>query len=102
MKKLFFFGIDSATWDLIKPWAKAGLLPAFNKILNEGSMADLESTIPPLTPVAWPTMMTGASPAMHANYDFYKLDENKEITITLASDINYPFVWELLSRKNIS
>ncbi len=98
-KKLFFFGIDSATWDLIIPWAKQGKLPGFAKLLKQGSTFDLISTMPPITPVAWPSMLTGVSPAQHGIYDFYKLDKNKELTVNLADEIKYPFVWELLSQQ---
>jgi predicted AlkP superfamily phosphohydrolase/phosphomutase len=99
-KKLFFFGVDSATWDLIDPWIKAGLLPGFAKLKAEGTTMPLTSTIPPLTPVAWPTAMTGASPAQHGFYDFYKLDQNHEITLNLASDLPYPFFWDILSASH--
>jgi len=96
-KKLFFFGVDSATWDLIDPWIKAGKLPGFAKLKQKGTTVPLTSTIPPITPVAWPTAMTGTTPAQHGFYDFYKLDENKEITVNLASDLPYPFFWDTLS-----
>jgi len=98
-KKLFFFGIDSATWDLIKPWAKEGRLPGFAKLLNKGSTLELVSTMPPLTPAAWPTAMTGASPGQHGFYDFYRLDSSKQLTINLASDLPYPFFWDRLSAE---
>lgn len=98
-KKLFFFGIDSATWDLIKPWASQGKLPGFAKLLNKGSTLDLRSTMPPITPVAWPTAMTGASPAQHGFYDFYRLDSSKQLTVNLASELPYPFFWEQLSKQ---
>jgi len=96
-KRLFFFGVDSATWELIDPWIREGKLPGFAKLRESGTTAPLTSTIPPLTPVAWPTAMTGANPAQHGFYDFYKLDENKELTINLASDLPYPFFWDTLS-----
>ncbi|OGK68871.1 hypothetical protein A2262_00600 [Candidatus Roizmanbacteria bacterium RIFOXYA2_FULL_41_8] len=97
-KKLFFFGIDSATWDLIVPWAKAGKLPGFWKLLKQGSTLDLRSTMPPITPVAWPTAMTGVSPAVHGFYDFYRLDASRQITVNLASELSHAFFWDILSR----
>lgn len=98
--KLFFFGVDSATWELIKPWVKKGKLPGFAKLLSRGSCFDLTSTMPPLTPVAWPTALTGASPWQHGFYDFYKLDKDKQITINTAEDLKYPFFWEILGKMN--
>ena len=97
-RKLFFFGIDSATWDLIEPWVRQGQLPGFKLLMDKGSCFRLTSTTPPITPVAWPTALTGTSPAQHGFYDFYKLDENKEITINLASDLPYSFFWDFLSK----
>ena len=36
-------GIDGATFDLIKPWASAGLLPTFAHLLKHGAHATLDA-----------------------------------------------------------
>ncbi len=58
-KKLVVIGIDSATFNLIKPFVEQGKLPCFKKLIEEGNHGILESTIPPITIPAWPAMFSG-------------------------------------------
>jgi len=96
-KRLFFLGIDSATWDLIRPWASQGKLPGFAKLLQSGTVLDLESTIPPLTPVAWTSLYTGVNAGKHNIFDFYRMDKDKQININLGSDNALPTIFEIMS-----
>jgi predicted AlkP superfamily phosphohydrolase/phosphomutase len=64
-------GFDGATFDLVRPWADAGLLPTFQRLMQHGAWGDLESTAPPLTPVAWSSMATGLGPGKHGVFDFF-------------------------------
>ena len=70
--KLLIIGLDGGTLDLIKPWAKAGLLPTLARLINEGVSARLRSTIPVISPAAWTTMITGKNPGKHGIYDFIR------------------------------
>jgi len=98
-ERLFFLGIDSATWDLILPWVRAGKLPGFAKLLKGKGDHILESTNPPLTPVAWTSLYTGVNAGKHGIFDFYRFDQNKNLNIYLASDNPLPTIFELLSRN---
>ncbi|MCW5202251.1 MAG: alkaline phosphatase family protein [Candidatus Electrothrix communis] len=68
--KLYTIGIDGATYRIIRPLVEAGKLPNIGKILHEGCSGRLASTVPPLSPVAWTTITTGATPAVHGIIDF--------------------------------
>jgi len=96
--RLFFLGIDSATWELILPWVKAGKLPGFAKLLQGKGDHILESTNPPLTPVAWTSLYTGVNAGAHGIFDFYRFDEKKNLNIYLASDNPLPTIFEILSQ----
>ncbi len=61
-KKTLAIGFDAATFDIIKPVIDEGKLPNFKKIMEEGVYGDLKSTIPPLTPPALISFMTGKNP----------------------------------------
>jgi predicted AlkP superfamily phosphohydrolase/phosphomutase len=41
--RMIVAGLDGATFDRIKPWAAAGKLPAFARLLGEGAHAELRS-----------------------------------------------------------
>jgi predicted AlkP superfamily phosphohydrolase/phosphomutase len=68
--RLLVVGLDGATFDLIRPWAAAGVLPTFRHILAAGAHAPLRSTIPPVTPLAWSSFVTGTNPGQHGIYGF--------------------------------
>lgn len=97
---LIFFGIDSATWDLILPWVKAGKLPGFKRLLSRSLNFYMESTFPPYTACAWPTMFTGMSPTKHHLYDFRKMNSQKQIDISSSSHIHSDYIWSRLSNYN--
>jgi predicted AlkP superfamily phosphohydrolase/phosphomutase len=69
--KLFIVGLDGGTFRFIKPLVEAGRMPNFGRLLREGVWGELESTIPPATPPAWSSFMTGKNPGKHGVFNFY-------------------------------
>lgn len=67
-RKVCVIGFDGATFDLIEPFMKRGLLPHFQKLLDEGSSASLISVIPPVSAPAWVSLVTGKNPGIHNIY----------------------------------
>ena len=68
--KIVIIGLDSATWDLLEPWAAKGLLPNLSVLTSTGVRGELESATPPLTPPAWTSFMTGKNPGKHGIFYF--------------------------------
>ena len=69
-EKVCVIGFDGATFDLIEPFMKRGLLPHFQKLLDEGASASLISVIPPVSAPAWVSLATGKNPGIHNIYGF--------------------------------
>ena len=68
-------GLDGATFDLMLPWIEQGALAATSgRVLRSGARSRLESTIPPITPCAWSSFMTGKNPGKHGLFDFIEPD----------------------------
>lgn len=63
-------GWDGATFDLLSPWAEQGLLPNLASMLSKGTARQLNSIIPPVTPAAWVSILTGMNPGKHGILDF--------------------------------
>lgn len=93
-------GWDGATFDIIKPLVDRGLMPNVARLMREGAWGRLESTIPPLTPVAWTSIFTGVNPGKHGIYDamFYRPDL-KRIVFANATMRAVKSVWSILSDK---
>jgi hypothetical protein len=46
-------GLDSLEWDLVVKWAAAGKLPAFRRLMEDGTQAELSSVSDRLPDAAW-------------------------------------------------
>src|ERR687891_630116 len=67
-KKIIVLGIDGMDPKYVEShW---GDLPNLNKLRQQGEFRRLGTTIPPQSPVAWSTFITGMDPGGHGIYDF--------------------------------
>ena len=62
-KRVLIVGLDGATLDVMGPLMDDGYMPNLRRICSQGTSGILNSTMPPITPAAWTTFMTGKGPA---------------------------------------
>jgi len=97
--EVVLIGLDGATFDLILPMVEGGKLPAIGKFLKEGVWGKLESTIPPTTPPAWSTMLTGTNPGRHGIFDFrLTAHEDPQRPLIHLGKMRGMKIWEALNR----
>lgn len=98
-RKVLLIGFDSATLDLIVPWAKQNKLPTLRKLLNTGVSGVLESTVPPSTPPAWTSIASGKNPGKHGLYGFFARREGTyEFYPVNRLHRKTEVLWNILSR----
>ncbi len=68
------FGVDGLSFRVLQPLIQRGDLPNFARLQREGVSAEMLSTIPPMTPPAWMSLVTGLKPAKHGVFDFWEFD----------------------------
>jgi predicted AlkP superfamily phosphohydrolase/phosphomutase len=73
-------GWDGATFDLLTPWVEQGLLPNLARMLAQGSSRRLRSIIPPISPAAWASIMTGMNPGKHGILDFQEFNPSDYVS----------------------
>jgi predicted AlkP superfamily phosphohydrolase/phosphomutase len=95
--RAFVLGLDGVPWDLLERWATAGELPNFERLLTEGAAGPLESTTPPTTALAWPSLATGVGPDTHGLYSFRRLRPDYTHRMNTSGDVAAPTLWDLLS-----
>jgi predicted AlkP superfamily phosphohydrolase/phosphomutase len=95
--RAFVLGLDGVPWNLIETWAKAGELPHFAELLEEGASGTLESTRPANTALAWPSIATGVWPDKHGVYSFRGLLSTYRHRLNTAGDVARPALWEMVS-----
>lgn len=96
-ERAFVLGLDGVPWNLVRQWADSGELPNFARLFEEGVGVPLESTIPPTTPLAWPTIATGVWPDKHGIYAFQRLESDYTHRMYTSDDRTQPALWDLLS-----
>jgi len=72
--KLLIIGLDAATFDLINPWVAEGKLSNLARLMSAGTSGRLASVVPPITPPAWTSFMTGKNPGKHGVFDFLETE----------------------------
>ena len=95
--RVLVIGLDGGTFDIIKPLVASGKLPTIGKLMRNGVYADLISTIPPVTSLAWPSFMTGKNPGKHGVFDFTGRGGGYNKIIKSARDIKAKTLWRMLS-----
>jgi len=97
-QKTVVVGLDGATFDLIKPWAKEGSLPNLARIMEQGSYGNLMSIIPPLTTPAWASFMTGKNPGKHGIFDFAeRIDGSYDIRWVTSLSRHGRSLWNIIN-----
>lgn len=99
--KLVVIGLDGATWDVINPLVNKGWLPNLRSLMGNGCHGYLRSTMPPFSPPAWSSFMTGMNPGKHGIFGFvnfnpesYSQIESKMVT---SSTIAGYTIFDILS-----
>jgi len=97
-QKVLVIGLDGATFDVLTPMMRRGLLPHLSKLIGEGVSGPLRSVVPPVSGPAWVSFMTGKDPGRHGIYDFYKFAPGRRgKRIISFRDIHARSLWEVLT-----
>jgi predicted AlkP superfamily phosphohydrolase/phosphomutase len=92
--RVFIIGIDGAEPTLLYRWAGEGRLSNFRALLDRGAWGRLRSTIHPLTPQAWTSLITGVNPGRHGIFDFGKrARDSYQIELVTSRDRAAPAFW---------
>ena len=96
--KVVVIGLDAATWTLIRPWMAEGRLPNLTRLMKAGVSDRLESILPPITPPAWTSFMTGKNPGKHGIFHFVETEHGGyAMNYANATSRRSPTLWKLLN-----
>jgi predicted AlkP superfamily phosphohydrolase/phosphomutase len=95
-RRVFLLGIDGASWNVLDRLVAVGAMPNLARLAREGVRATLESTVPPITPVAWLSLMTGCNPGRHGVYGILKsLPDNSCLPVPVnRADARVPTIFD--------
>ena len=73
-RRVIVLGFDGLDFHLTRSLMERGRLPAFSRLAARGSFGPLGTTVPPQSPVAWSSFITGLDPGGHGIFDFIHRD----------------------------
>ena len=101
--KVVVIGLDAATWTVIRPMMAEGKMPNLAKLMKAGVSGTLESILPPITPPAWTSFMTGKNPGKHGIFHFVETEHGGyAMNYANATSRRSPTVWKLLNNAGYS
>ena len=98
MSKVFVLGIDCTPFEyILEAWLDE--LPNLKKLIKEGCYAKLNSSIPPLTGIAWTSITTGKKSGDLGifEYIYRKNYSYDDIHIITAKNIKEKTIWQIAS-----
>jgi tetratricopeptide (TPR) repeat protein len=97
-RPVIFIGLDGADWNLLDGYMASGAMPNLKKLVDGGTRGPLETEAPPLSPIVWTTMMTGASPLQHQILDFTRFNPTTHEKEPITSDERrVPAIWNMVT-----
>jgi len=68
--KMVILGFDGMDPKVAQKLLEEGRMPNFQRLAQRGTFSQIETGIPPQSPVAWSNFITGKNPGGHGIYDF--------------------------------
>jgi predicted AlkP superfamily phosphohydrolase/phosphomutase len=99
MGPTLLIGVDGATFTVLDPYMERGVMPFVESLVEHGTRARLRSVMPPLTPPAWTSLVTGKRPGQHGVFDFFQRDEPDSVYLhfTSSQEVRSSTIWSLAS-----
>ncbi len=96
--RLLILGLDGATWSVLDPMRRRGLMPNLDALVKASAHGVLNSVIPPVTTAAWTSLMTGCGPARHGVFDHRYFDAKaRQMKVNHSGRHRVPTFWRILS-----
>jgi len=89
-KRVVILGFDGMDPRLAERYMAEGKLPHLSRLRDSGTFQRLQTTFPPISPVAWSTFQTGSNPGKHNIYDFLARDMGTYLPFLSSAQISGP------------
>jgi predicted AlkP superfamily phosphohydrolase/phosphomutase len=103
-KRVLLIGLDGATFSILDSLMAEGVMPCLKALIASGTRSELASVIPPLTPPAWTSLMTGRSPGNHGIFDFLRFEfrpGGRQLRVLDSNDVACETIWSILGRHGL-
>ena len=100
-KKIMLVGWDAADWKVIHELMDAGKMPTLQRMVDQGTMGNLRTLNPPLSPMLWTSIATGKRPYKHGIYGFTEpMPNGKGVQPMTNISRSSKAIWKILNQQN--
>ncbi|MEW5801875.1 MAG: alkaline phosphatase family protein [bacterium] len=102
-RRTVLIGLDGASFTVLDHLMEEGTMPFLKRFLSLGCRGELTSVVPPLTPPAWISLVTGCAPGAHGVFNFLQFESPKSRYIKWLSfrDIRRETIWSIVNRHGM-
>ena len=94
--RTIIIGLDGVPFGMLKAFADAGVMPCTRQIIQDGFFNPMRSSIPEVSCVAWPSIITGCDPAEHGIFGFVDMvPDSYKFRFPNFNDIKAKPFWDL-------
>lgn len=101
-RKVLLIGWDAADWKVIGPMIDAGKMPNVERLVEAGTMGNLATLNPVLSPMLWTSIATGKRPYKHGIHGFSEPDPQSGAVRPITNlSRTTKAVWNILNQKDM-
>jgi predicted AlkP superfamily phosphohydrolase/phosphomutase/tetratricopeptide (TPR) repeat protein len=101
-KRVLLIGWDAADWKVINPLLDAGLMPNVQRLVEHGSMGQISTLHPPLSPMLWTSIATGKRPFKHGIHGFAEpTPDGRGVQPVTNLSRTSKAVWNILNQNHL-
>ncbi len=98
-RKAVVLGLDGVPYTLLRRFIDDGTMPNLASIAKEGTLFQMDSSLPEVSSVAWTSFATGVNPAVHGIYGFMDLRPGTyKMYFPNSKDIKADTIWDVAGR----
>jgi len=99
-RRLLLIGWDAADWQVIHPLVDAGLMPTLEGLINNGTIGNLASLSPMLSPILWTSIATGKRAYGHGVAGFVEpLPDRSGVRPVGTNTRKCKAIWNIVSQN---
>lgn len=102
-KRVLLIGWDAADWKVISPLVDAGEMPALNALIEGGTMGEIATLNPPLSPILWTSIATGKRTFKHGIRGFVEpIDAAPGVRAVSSTSRSCKAIWNILHQAGLT
>ena len=101
-RRVLLIGWDAADWKILNPLIEKSEMPTFGRLVEQGTIADMVTLEPPLSPMLWNSIATGKLADQHGILGFTEVHPvSGRVQPVSSLSRRTKALWNILSQNNL-